>query len=280
MHLTNLVKTREGAHGCNICGGVGFYLEEIVSGSRSGEILVCSCIAESCETCLSKSKAPYMEFDESLNKMVPCVCHKARLQLQRLESLYKSSNVPTRYKYKFFQSLDTDELSFLAAFDWASTLVNDWQDKQGHIKGMYLYGGTGAGKTLLACSIINELMFRYQAKCRYAKISKDFLNALRDTYQKDSDFHGQERTIEQEFADVDVLVIDDFGVQKDSDWANAKLYDLIDTRYEKNKLTLLTSNSPLSDWKEKGEGRIYSRLYEMTREIHLECPDYRLKHHV
>jgi len=80
-----------------------------------------------------------------------------------------------------------------------------------------------------------------------------------------------------EFADIDVLVIDDFGVQKDSDWVNSKLYDLIDSRYEKEKITLLTSNSPLSDWKEKGEGRVYSRLCEMTHEIKLECPDYRLK---
>ncbi|HMZ59859.1 MAG TPA: DNA replication protein DnaC, partial [Leptospiraceae bacterium] len=42
-------------------------------------------------------------------------------------------------------------------------------------------------------------------------------------------------------------------------------------------LTLLTSNHNLKDWESKWEGRIYSRLCEMTKEIHLDCPDYRQK---
>ena len=102
---------------------------------------------------------------------------------------------------------------------------------------------------------------------------------LNGTYQKDSEFYGQESLIELEIANVDVLVIDDFGVQKETEWANSKLYDLIDHRYESDKLTLLTSNLELSELREMGEGRIYSRLLEMTRELKLECPDYREKFH-
>ena len=279
MLLTELIQSKDGISGCNICGGVGLYLEEFVKGSRTSEIVLCSCLSEHCKTCNSKGSSPYMDYDEEQDVMIPCLCQKSRYHLSKLDHVLKKSNIPPRYKFKSLAQLDTNELSFLAAYDWASTLVQEWKNNKAELRGMYLYGGTGSGKTLLACSILNELIIRFGVKCKYAKINKDFLSALRDTYSTDSDLHGRERSIETEFAEVDVLVIDDFGVQKDSDWANAKLYDMIDARYEKNKITLLTSNHPLAEWKEKGEGRLYSRLYEMTREIHLECADYRMKSH-
>ena len=214
MLLTELTKSREGISGCNICGGVGLYLEEFVKGSRTSEIVLCSCLNVHCQTCYSKNAAPYMDYDEEQDKLIPCLCQKARYNLYGLDHLLKISNIPPRYKFKFLPQLDTSELSFLAAYDWASTLVQEWNNTETELRGMYLYGGTGSGKTLLACSIINELIIRYGVKCKYAKINKDFLSALKDTYSADSDFHGKERSIETEFAEVDVLVIDDFGVQK------------------------------------------------------------------
>ncbi|HRG48537.1 MAG TPA: ATP-binding protein [Leptospiraceae bacterium] len=285
MILDGILKNiKTGDYSCPYCKGVGIVLDEMITGSRTGSLGLCSCVTEHCVKCPAKAKAPYLVYEESLNKMIPCFCQEARLTRNRLDKIIDASNIPPRYKYRFLNSMDVsgnNMISLFVAHDWANELINNW-DNPAHWKdkpkqGMYLSGGTGSGKTLLACIILNELIFRYGVKCRYAKISKDFLNALKDTYQKDSEYHGQERSIEMEFADIDVLVIDDFGVQKDSDWVNSKLYDLIDSRYEKEKITLLTSNSPLSDWKEKGEGRVYSRLCEMTHEIKLECPDYRLK---
>jgi DNA replication protein DnaC len=216
--------------------------------------------------------------------MIPCYCHEARLYYTKLKKNIEEARIPVKYSYKFMNHIDSSSdqtMSILAAMDWATDLIKHWDNHEywkNHPKrGMYLTGAPGSGKSLIACVILNELIFRYNIRCLYAKISKDFLSALKDTYQKDSEFHGQERSIEQEFADVDVLVVDDFGVQKESEWANAKLYDLIDSRYEREKITLLTSNLPLKDWKDKGLGRVYSRLTEMTKEIELLCSDYRAK---
>ncbi|MCE9499306.1 MAG: ATP-binding protein [Leptospira sp.] len=280
MHLTDFITEKAGVESCPICGGIGFFLEENVPGSRSGVLSLCSCISERCGTCFSKGKPPFLDYDSAIDKMIPCFCHDARNNLHSLESMLIKSCIPPKYRFKFLDNIDITGdkvITMLAAHDWASELVYRWNEPNFRRNGMYLWGGTGSGKTLLACVILNELMMRYNAECRYVKINRDFLSALKDTYQKDSELHGQERSIEMEIADVDVLVIDDFGVQKESEWANAKLYDLIDARYEKEKLTLLTSNSPLVEWKDKGEGRIYSRLLEMTRPLHLDCPDYRLK---
>lgn len=283
MNLSGVFSFRHGVLDCPYCGGAGIVLDENVRGSRSGLLSLCHCIAGDCGTCPAGGEPPYLVYDSEQDMQIPCLCQGARFELGRLEKLVAGAGIPPRYRFKFLQSIeigdkDNDpELSFLIAHDWASELVHCWNDPNFIPKGFYLWGGTGSGKTLLACVILNELIFRHGIKCRYAKINKDFLDAIINTYKKDSDTHGQENAITKEFFDVDVLVIDDFGVQKDSDFNNRKLYDLIDNRYENEKLTLLTSNHPLEEWKKRGEGRLYSRLCEMTKEIQLKCPDYRLK---
>lgn len=286
MKLDNYTNVKTGMPDCSICAGVGFILEEYIPGSPMEGLTMCECISRSCARCDSKGKAPYLTYDPQSEKMVPCECHEARLEIQKIENLLKISNIPPKYRYKFLSGMDisgSSMLKLLVAHDWANELIENWSDraywkrKKKPRQGMYLWGNTGSGKTLLACSILNELIFRYRVHCKYAKINKDFLGALRDSYNKDSQSHGKEMTIQEEFSNVEVLVIDDFGIQKDSEWVDEKLYALIDARYEKEKTTLLTSNTPISDWREKGHGRIFSRLCEMTHELHIDCPDYRLK---
>ncbi|WP_367898309.1 AFG1/ZapE family ATPase [Leptospira sp. WS58.C1] len=275
MNLKNLTPIREGSPSCKFCAGVGFLLEENVKNSSSGVLLLCSCVGESCPC---GGKAPYMVYDESQNRMLPCVCHNARMELGKVEYLVKKAGIPARYKYRTLDRMDTTELSFLAAHDWANDIVVKWKERERAQQGLYLWGGTGSGKTLLACAILNELILRYGLECKYAKINRDFLSTIRDSYQKESELHGMEQTIKKQFTDVEVLVLDDFGANKESDWANSQLYDLIDARYEEEKVTILTSNIPPTDWKDKAEGRIFSRLMEMAKQIHLDCPDYRLSH--
>ena len=281
MKISHLLPNENaGIPNCPECGGAGIVLEEIVENSRTPRLSVCLCVREHCYVCPSNGKPPYLVYDAPLDKMIPCFCHHARISLNKIDINIENSNIPPKYRFKFLDSVDlkgNDALSLLAAHDWARDLIENYSDTSKNLQGMYLTGAPGTGKTLLACVILNELILRYGTECRYAKINKDFLSALRDTYQKDSNFYGKEKNIEEEFAEIEVLVIDDFGVQKDTEWANAKLYDLIDARYEKQKLTLLTSNQPLIDWKEKGEGRVFSRLCEMAKEIKLECSDYRLR---
>ncbi|TGM97366.1 ATP-binding protein [Leptospira dzoumogneensis] len=277
MNLYKLSPVREGSPNCKFCAGVGFFLEENVKNSSSGILLLCSCVGESCPC---GGKAPYMVYDESQNRMLPCVCHNARIELAKVEYLVKKAGIPSKYKYRTLKSMDTTHLSFLAAYDWAETLVDKWNSSGTIRQGLYLWGATGSGKTLLACGILNELILRYGTECRYAKINRDFLSTIRDSYQKESELHGMEQTIKKQFTDVEVLVLDDFGANKESDWANSQLYDLIDARYEEEKVTILTSNIQAKDWKDKAEGRIYSRLLEMAEIIHLDCPDYRESHNV
>src|SRR6185436_768451 len=101
--------------------------------------------------------------------------------------LIQHSNIPPKYQYKFMHTIDmrmneAGSISLLASHDWASSLVMNFSGSRPS-QGMYLHGNTGSGKTLMACVILNELIFRYNANCRYAKITKDFLDPIRDSYR-------------------------------------------------------------------------------------------------
>ncbi|MBM9578959.1 ATP-binding protein [Leptospira sp. 201903070] len=278
MVLKKIVTIREGDANCLECGGVGFYLTEKTGGQVSSVLTLCRCISENCPC---GGKQPSMVFDSSQSKMIPCVCRTARMEFGKMETLFHKSGIPSKYKFRTFDQMDHDSsigIQFTIAHDWGCELVKNWKDDKLPNEGLYLWGNPGTGKTLLACSILNEMIFRYQENCKYAKINRDFFDIIRDSYQKRSEIHGKEKTIEDEFANIPILVLDDFGVQKETDWTNSKLYDLIDARYEQGRLTILTSNLPLSTFKNQAEGRVYSRLKEMTKELSLaDCADYREK---
>ena len=143
------------------------------------------------------------------------------------------------------------------------------------ISGWYFYGNPGTGKTFLASLILNECIITKQLTARYVNVTRDFLNIIRSTYNVESNIYGQGEDFFNVISNVDILLIDDFGVQKDSDWEQRMLYDLIDSRYESEKLTLITSNLEPKEIKSLFSGRIHSRLKEMTREQDLIGEDYR-----
>ncbi len=264
-----------GRENCKICNGLGIVLDSFSSPKESFYKL-CKCVEE---MTLSDGNPPYEYFDEQENCMKDCPSKKARLALKKIIFLEKLSGIPARYKNKLLTSLDMNisgSDNFLFAIDHVYAVIKNYSRKD-NIYGLYLYGRTGTGKTLLSCIILNELIRLYQIPVKYAKISRDILGKIRDTFNPQSDYYGEGRKIEEELANIEVLVIDDFGVQKDSPWVNNVLYDLIDTRYEKNLLTILTSNEPMDSWKEISNGRVFSRLKEMCLEIHLDAEDYRLK---
>lgn len=219
-----------------------------------------------------------MYFDESKQAMVPCPTRPARLALERTKILDRSSGIPNRYRGKFIDSFYPEadpqqNLDF--ALDFAVDVIRNFAEK-GSVRGLYLHGPTGSGKTHLSCAILNELIRLYQIEAHYAKISRDILGKLRETFNPASSVYGEGRKIEAALASYPALVIDDFGVHRETEWVNSVLYDLIDTRYENEKLTILTSNEPIESWQEMNSRRLYSRLREMCSPVLMDAPDYRL----
>lgn len=132
---------------------------------------------------------------------------------------------------------------------------------------LYLWGPAGSGKTHLAGAIVRDSeggeIIKATSLVRWFR--------LRDPRE-------EEREIER-LSSVPVLVVDDLGVQKDSEHALAILYEILDRRDMNMRHGLIiTSNLPLDMLAKKmGDDRITSRIAGMCRIVKVGGEDYRLR---
>jgi DNA replication protein DnaC len=139
-------------------------------------------------------------------------------------------------------------------------------------RGLYLWGSVGAGKTHLATAVIVGLCMG----CRQAVRVKVpvMLQDLRATFNKEQSHGLYGRAMKSQ-----VLLLDDIGSEKVTDWVLEKLLVLIDERLSNGRLTYLTSNLSPDDLAERISDRIVSRISGMADVIHIEGEDGRLVQH-
>lgn len=149
------------------------------------------------------------------------------------------------------------------------------------VEGSFIYGPNGTGKTTMAIyMLLQEAKMSYIYRHGGFKIAfittSELLLKFRETYTKNSDI--SEKEILDTYSNVDLLVLDDFGVEKTTDWSYQMLYILINRRYENMKKTIITSNFTLEQLAEKlGDDRIPSRIQGMCKMIQMTGTDRRAK---
>src|SRR5699024_6943685 len=138
-------------------------------------------------------------------------------------------------------------------------------------KNIMLHGSYGIGKSHLAKSIADEIIKKDYTAIFIA--TPMLLRKVRATYDTDSKISEDE--LIDSLIDVDLLVLDDIGAERATDWAIERLFDLINARLGKH--TIYTTNySPEDLMKIFGE-RDYSRLKHHTEQIEMEGTNFRLK---
>jgi len=118
---------------------------------------------------------------------------------------------------------------------------------------LVLTGSVGSGKTHLACAVVNAVLAR--SKGAHFNSVAGMLDLLRGTY-KIGAFDEWFRRLQE----VTVLALDDLGAERVTDWANEKLFELIDHRYVNRLPLVVTTNLALTD--ERIQLRLRSRLQE------------------
>jgi DNA replication protein DnaC len=134
-------------------------------------------------------------------------------------------------------------------------------------------GEYGCGKTHLAAAIANYQLRR--GKPVSFIIVSDFLDHLRSTFSPESKVTYDE--LFERVKSAPLLVLDDFGEHSSTLWAQEKLYQLINYRYNARLPTVITMSGSQEDLEEKIETRISSRMVDPRLSLvwEITAPDYR-----
>ena len=221
---------------------------------------------------------------------------------ERAGMVMERARIPKRYEHCDFESYVTDledgktwtpahTASLKFAKQWTEKFTNDYPGASE--KGLLLIGPSGVGKTHLAVAALKELIQRGHNGlfCDYRELLKE----IQGSYNPASE--STEMKILEPVRTAEVLVIDDLGASKPSDWVRDIVGIVLNARYNENRTTIITTNyldNPGSDGEptrlpngklveavredslEKRIGtRMRSRLYEMCRTLEVYAPDFR-----
>jgi len=192
---------------------------------------------------------------------IPCpACREERMQT-RADQLRLRSNIPARLQ-RF--TLDSFRLHHMLDQD-ARTRVLQLKTEQP--RSLYLHGPNRGGKTGLSVALLNRWM-QDGIACRYW-YETDLLDAINPAYDEWRRGPHAFETL-TDVLDVPVLLLDDLGCRKPSEWSEQELTRIVNHRFDANLATLFTSNYPLHELAERVSVRCAARIKEQCVVIAVE----------
>jgi len=216
----------------------------------------------------------------------------------RNEAMVAAARIPKRYEHCELSNFTADfpgaDRSLALSHLTATRFVDEFDPREG--KGLLLVGGIGTGKTHLAVGILKELIATRSASCLfcdYRELLKQIQNSYNDSVQ------ATELQLLRPVFEAEVLVLDELGAVKPSEWVWDTVSLILNTRYNDRRTTIITTNFP--DEAAAGAGseftpravafaatrretlgdrigeRMRSRLHEMCRVVEMKGPDFRTK---
>lgn len=209
---------------------------------------------------------------ETGEKVRRCRC----LSSVRVERLLAEARIPKRYEHCDLDSfLPRDESQKMGKI-----YVQRFLDKYPQIDvGLIFLGTCGVGKTHLAVALLKQVILEKGD----SGLFYDFRDLLREIQASwNSISQTSEMDVLRPVLDAKVLVLDELGANKPTEWVRDTIAHIINCRYNDKKITIFTSNyldSPIKPGEETLADRIgvrlRSRLYEMCRAIEIRGKDFR-----
>lgn len=238
------------------------------------------------------------ELDEFFNPITntvmfrACICTREKAEQEKQEMLqrglekikreiFSKNGIGRKYRgitLDYIIPVEGQEKAYNEAIDFLKRYLTDK-----HTKGFGLFGGVGSGKTYIVSALVNELCNkRIEALTEYEKEEAIYNRItaitparliscieLLESLKSDSEVIKKYKTAK-------LLVIDDFGAARITEWVDEKLFELVDFRYTNELPIIFTTNITPSELKEKLDKRTIDRLNEMCNFVPVTAPSQRL----
>ncbi|MFZ1157787.1 MAG: ATP-binding protein [Candidatus Sulfotelmatobacter sp.] len=214
----------------------------------------------------------------------------------RRQTLLSAARIPKRYEHCELANYDTDfpgaSPSLAEAHFMASAFAEKY-DPHGD-RGLLIIGKIGTGKTHLGVGIIKKLILNKGVPCLFYDY-RELLKQIQNSYN--AAVQTTELDVLRPVFDTEVLVLDELGAVKPTEWVWDTVSLILNTRYNDQRTTIITTNfedqpaagatGSYSAAKAAAQAetlgdrigeRMRSRLHEMCRVITLDGSDFRLKY--
>ncbi len=211
----------------------------------------------------------YTNYPQKYNNHLMFSTEACYFKLQEFKKIKASINATKELETSSLKTIDTTDKNRYILIKWVTNFIKEY-DYGKNMKGLYLHGNFGCGKTYILSACFNEMQKRgFKTKIVYLP---DLLRTIKGDFEAMND-------IMDELCRVDLLLIDDIGAEKVTDWGRDEILGtILQSRMNEHKTTFFTSNFTIRELEEhlsnKGidkvkANRIIERIKQLTLDMEM-----------